>query len=141
RLPRVPSTPPFRSSTPSECVYTVAIDAMPWRSAVRATRRMFEVLYAPKYIFPFPPGSPHVEQNATPVGAIVGVNHLSGRTRGRGPSWFVFWGGCPTHVSWVPHAWFSPGRSMLISSLHAGPFSVSHSMAVCGSKANPKEFR
>src|SRR5690242_15032104 len=91
---------------------------------------------------PSPEGIPQLTQNATPTGAIVGVNHFSGRT-GLGPSWFVFaggWGGVE-HVSWMPHPSLLPLMIRFSSSLHSGPFSVSHRFPVSGSKVNPYEFR
>src|SRR2546422_6587661 len=115
------------------CVYTTPIEAMPVRLASRTTLVIWLVLYAPKKRVPSLEGSAHPTQNASPVGAMVGVNHASGIT-GLGPSWLVFagGGGGVAHVSCGPHPKFAPLAIRLISSLHSGPFSVCQNLAVSG---------
>src|SRR5204863_4700087 len=99
------------------------------------------LLLLPKNIVPsLTVPSPHPWQNSVPTGVTVGVNHARGRI-GFGPSWFVFCGAWPEHVSCGPQPKFPPSTIRLISSLQLGPASVSHRFPVCGSNEKPNEFR
>src|SRR5512133_213614 len=76
------------------------------RTAVRAafsvTLRIWPALNAPKNRRPrLRAPRPHRRQNATPVGAMVGVYQIFGRM-GFGPSWLVFRGDESLHVSCGP---------------------------------------
>ena len=53
----------------------------------------------------------------------------------------MFPGESPLQVSFGPQPKFPPPTIRLISSLHSGPFSVSHSLSVSGSNVNPYELR
>ena len=72
---------------------------------------------------------------------IVPANQSFGSRRGVGPLLFVFPGESPPQFSFGPHPKFPPPTMRLISSLHSGPFSVSHRLPVCGSNVNPNELR
>ena len=75
------------------------------------------------------------------MGAIVGVNHSCG-SNGCNPSELVFCGADPeSQVPDGPHPRLASSGTRLTSSLHTGPFSVSHNAPETGSKANPKELR
>src|SRR5919198_5479314 len=112
--------------------------ATPSRLGVSFTRRMSPVLYAPKKNFPLLAApSPHFRQNTRPVGAMVGVYHRFGRMRGFGPLLLVSYGEVPLQFSFGPHPKLRPATIRLTSSLHSGPFSVSHRRWVAGSKSNP----
>src|SRR6266536_6058725 len=117
---------------------------MPFRSGVSTPLRIScGELFMPKIIVPsLADPRPQAWQNSVPTGAMVGVNQASGST-GFGPSWLVFRGGGGgwEHVSLGPHPKFAPFAIRLISSLHSGPFSVSHRFPVIGSKVKPNEFR
>ena len=54
---------------------------------------------------------------------------------------FVSCGAVPPQVSRGPQPKLPPFTIRLISSLHSGPFSVSHRRPVFGSKVKPKELR
>src|SRR5437588_4718556 len=102
---------------------------------------MSPVLYAPKNNRPLlADPRPHRRQNAIPVGAIVGVYQSFGRF-GFGPLLLVSCGEVPLQFSFGPHPSVRALMIRFSSSLHSGPFSVSHSRPVRGSNANPKEFR
>src|SRR5438105_7066138 len=115
--------------------------ATPSRVDVSRTRRTSPVLYAPKKSFPLLAlPRPHSVQNAIPVGAMVGVYQRLGRL-GFGPLLFVSYGDVPLQLSFGPHPSLRPLMIRFSSSLHSGPFSVSHSRWVRGSNAKPKELR
>ncbi len=87
--------------------------------------------------------SPQPSQNVMPVMPTVSVKHSSGSTRGLGPLLFVSRGeGRLPHDCRGPQPKFRPPMGMwFTSSLQPGPFSVSQSSSVTGSKANPNELR
>src|SRR6185503_8398292 len=109
-----------------------------FRDASSFARRMSLVLYAAYHMVPSWSAMLQPTQNVRPTGAIVVSHHRSGRI-GLGPSWFVFFGGLGgvEQVSCEPHPKFLPFRIRFTSSLHSGPFSVSHRYPVTGSKLNP----
>src|SRR2546423_12887433 len=118
----------------------MATAVMDRRSGESVTWRTFESLNAPKKNAPPAVPMPHPTQKAIPTGAMVEPNHHFGRT-GFGPSWLVFWGGGGgvEQVSFGPHPSLAPFPMRFSSSLHSGPFSVSHRLLVSGSKLKPKE--
>src|SRR6188472_806311 len=96
---------------------------------------------SPKTSWPPNDRMPQPWQKAAPVMPIVEpVNHF-GLCRGLGPELFVPPGFGVEQVSLGPHPKLAPFTIRLISSVHSGPFSVSHRRCVTGSKVKPKELR
>src|SRR3954471_7423777 len=88
-----PFGPVSSDRTGCGCWYAIVWLATPLRLAPSVTSWIVPVLKLPKKRSPLRASPrPHASQNATPVGAIVGVYHSLGRI-GSFPSRFVFRGG------------------------------------------------
>src|SRR4051812_38839995 len=125
----------------SPLAITRAFEEKAVRAALRWIARSEPVSTSPKTNCPPNDGMPHPWQNAAPVIPIVeAVNHF-GRCRGFGPELFVPAGFDSEHDSLGPQPKLPPFTTRLISSVHVGPFSVSHRRCVTGSNVNPNELR
>src|SRR3954453_7314606 len=120
---------------------TRAFDENPVRAAFRWIARSDPLLTLPKTSCRPSDRIPQPWQNAAPVIPIVeAVNHF-GPWCGVGPELFVPRGLDTEHDSFGPQPKLPPFTTRLISSVHSGPFSVSHSRCVAGSNVNPNELR
>src|SRR5512132_498827 len=132
----------------SECTPVGAVNRTrgpvknPLRVALMLIARITPLLTSPNTRSPLSPAPrPHEMQNAAPVIPIVLAKYVVGRWRGFGPLLFVFPGAAPLQLSFAPQPKFPPLTMRLISSLHCGPFSVSHRRPVFGSNVDPNELR